>query len=321
MLENKKKQDGHRSLTDESYVTATFDLQSVLAVPCSNVSTLYYTRKLAVYNLTVYEKKKEATGICNVWEEINGRRGSCDVGTCIYNYLTKLPVNIKHVTLYSDNCTGQNHNQYVLTALYQALSDSQSLETVEHKFLTTGHTEMEVDSMHSTIEYAKRHVKIHIPDDWHNIFRMARRNNPYHVIALQHADFIDFKAINKELNFTFKVDTLGKQVKWQRICYLQLRKEDRNRLYFKYNFYEAFSIVKFTKTTRRSKSKTIDVQDYKLYDALVPISKQKKDDLLKLCHQGIIPELYHSWYNNLPVDNIMDRLAEPDAEESDIDSD
>lgn len=35
------------------FVSATFDLQSVLQIPCSEVSQMYYSRKLCAYNLTV----------------------------------------------------------------------------------------------------------------------------------------------------------------------------------------------------------------------------------------------------------------------------
>ena len=48
---------------------------------------------------------------------------------------------------------------------------------------------------------------------------------------------------------------------------------------------------------------------------------QEKKDLVKLCMQGIIPELYNSFYEGLPVDSgVRDQLPEPDIEE-DSDSD
>ena len=36
---------------------ATFDLQSVLQIPSTQVSQLYYSRKLNMFNLTVYSLK------------------------------------------------------------------------------------------------------------------------------------------------------------------------------------------------------------------------------------------------------------------------
>ncbi len=39
---------------DRGVVMATFDLQSVLQLPCSPVSQFYYKRNLCVYNLTVH---------------------------------------------------------------------------------------------------------------------------------------------------------------------------------------------------------------------------------------------------------------------------
>ena len=81
-----------------------------------------------------------------------------------YDYVTSLPQNIKHLTLFSDSCFGQNKNQYTITALQQALHHSH-LDTIEQKYLTPGHTEMEVDSIHSAIEYVQKISKIHVPND------------------------------------------------------------------------------------------------------------------------------------------------------------
>ena len=41
-------------MNDASRRMATFDHETILQVPCSQVSRLYYTHKLIVYNFTVY---------------------------------------------------------------------------------------------------------------------------------------------------------------------------------------------------------------------------------------------------------------------------
>lgn len=43
---------------------------------------------------------------------------------------------------------------------------------------------MEVDSVHSAVERAKKSTKVFIPDDWYNIIRVARRKKPYIIIPL-----------------------------------------------------------------------------------------------------------------------------------------
>ncbi|MCP3666616.1 MAG: hypothetical protein GY696_29640, partial [Gammaproteobacteria bacterium] len=42
-----------KARANESVVMSTMDLESVLQLPHSNVSTFYYTRKLCVYNFTI----------------------------------------------------------------------------------------------------------------------------------------------------------------------------------------------------------------------------------------------------------------------------
>jgi hypothetical protein len=58
-------------------------------------------------------------------------------------YALGLPRCVKHVILYSDCCTGQNRNQYITAGLLHALQNSGNLETIEQKFLESGHTQME----------------------------------------------------------------------------------------------------------------------------------------------------------------------------------
>ena len=78
-------------------MTASFDLESVLQLPTSNVSLTYYSRKLCVYNLTVWEGKRPNEGHCFTWPEIEGKRGSNEIATCLYSWLKQLPKEIEEV--------------------------------------------------------------------------------------------------------------------------------------------------------------------------------------------------------------------------------
>lgn len=59
---------------------------------------------------------------------------------------------------------------------------------------------MEVDSMHSTIEAAKKNVPVYTMHDWLNICRLARSNrynkkcSSYTVQELKYTDFLDLKS-------------------------------------------------------------------------------------------------------------------------------
>jgi hypothetical protein len=88
---------------------ATFDLQAVLQTPCTLVSQIYYMRNLSCYNLSIYNlASKHAT--CYLWTAVDAKRGSCEIGTCLYLHLLSLQRSIKHAIFYSDACSGQNRN-------------------------------------------------------------------------------------------------------------------------------------------------------------------------------------------------------------------
>ena len=48
--------DKKRAAKNSDWLVLTADLQSVLSTPCGNVSSLYYSRKLSVYNFTLYNQ-------------------------------------------------------------------------------------------------------------------------------------------------------------------------------------------------------------------------------------------------------------------------
>lgn len=62
-------------------------------------------RKLAVYNLTVYNLGSQDVE-CYMWDETEGKRGSIKISTCIHTYIMAHH-NIKHVKMMSDGCGGQ----------------------------------------------------------------------------------------------------------------------------------------------------------------------------------------------------------------------
>jgi hypothetical protein len=47
-----------------------------------------------------------------------------------------------------------------------------------------------------------------------------------------------------------------------------------------------------------------------LYQTEMPISANKKRDLLDLCNKGLIPQVYHTYYQSLNGENITDVVPE-----------
>lgn len=107
---------------------------------------------------------------------------------------------------------------------------------IEHTFMENGHSMMEVDSMHSAIENAKRNVPIYVVQDWLTIFQVARstrnRNKskpPYDIlyIIVKEMQYKDFMNLQKRFSLLIKnknVDTQGNIMNWLKVKCFEYRK-------------------------------------------------------------------------------------------------
>lgn len=302
-----KDADKKRAKNDKSLFVATFDLQAVLQTPCSNVSQTYYKRKLNSYNLTIYSLA-DARGTCYIWNETHGQRGSSEVGTCVISHIKSLPSSIRHVVLYSDCCSGQNRNKFLASGLLHTISHSPHIEIIEQKFLESGHTQMECDSMHSAIEHAKRQTTLYVPEQWDTIFQMARRQNPYVVVPMRFDNFYDLKKFANDTFKNFKTTVDGDTVNWLKVKVLKVQKSNPDQILVKYDFDDSNFLCINVKRAQRGRPKSGDKLPMK-YQNKLPISVAKKNDLLDLCKGLVIPEIYWQYYDNLLTNkNVKDTL-------------
>lgn len=61
--------------------------------------------------------------------------------------------------------------------------------------LEKGHTQMEVDSVHHTIEMKLKKREIYLPTDYINVCKDARSKNPYRVKYLNFSCFSDYSSL------------------------------------------------------------------------------------------------------------------------------
>lgn len=323
-----KNADKIRAVEDATFLSATFDLQSILQIPSSGVSQMYYSLKLCAYNFTVYEAAPPNNAFCYAWTEINGQRGSSEIGTALFQWIQNIPENIREISLYSDTCGGQNRNQYI-AALFLYVVQNTNIQVLQHNFLEKGHSYMEVDSMHSAIETAKKNVAIYTMNDLLNIFRLARsrrvrnrKSSPYQVKELRFPDFLDLKLLASVFLKNRIKDDSGDKVSWLKIKVMRYEKNQPGCVLFKYNYTDPdFRILR---VYGRGKSADIPKNISPLYKNLLPIPEKKKNSLLKLCKNNIIPPEFHAWYRSIPVDKKKKAtVPEPGSFESDseVDSD
>lgn len=254
-----KAKDKERANDEKEFVSASFDLQSILQIPSGDVGLLYYTRKLTVYNLTVYESALPNNAYCFTWSEINGKKGSNEIGTILFYYLSEcLPHYVTEVSMFSDTCGGQNRNKNVAAILLWAVQKIENINIIEQKFLESGHSYMEADSMHSSIETAQKNTAIYSMSDWINVFKRARSKtiykkdnkkitkNPYKVKEFKHFEFKDLKHLSEEILKNTTKDTDGNQVKWLKVKRLRYIKGE-SKIFYNYDMSTNFCSIDVTK--------------------------------------------------------------------------
>lgn len=320
-----KESDKLRSKTDKSVYVATFDLQAVLSTPCTLVSELYYSRKLCCYNLTIYSLGDKNV-VCHVWDESQAKRGSCEIATCLMkNTLSVCKTStVKEIVYFSDSCGGQNRNQYVTASLLYTLSQAPQLERISHKFLVSGHSQMECDSVHSTIEGAKKITPVYVPSQWCTLISMARKTQPYITVPLKYNHVVDFKDFVSKHCKNLKTTTDGQKVNWLQVKWIQVRRESPKSVFVNYSFdTSAFLEIQVQKATRvkgRDSKWPENEKDLNFcYSEKLPISILKKNDLVNLCKKDIIPEEFHSYFSSLPTDRKQKDYVPLDSEEEDTD--
>ena len=303
------------------WYAVTMDLQSVLSTPCGNVSALYYARKLSVYNFTIYNQAT-GDGYCMVWDESQGRRGSNEIGSLLYLHLKNniLPC-VRHIVITSDSTVAQNRNQYITCLLLVIVQSLPNVETIEQKFLEPGHTEMEVDSIHSTIDRARKKIRISCPYEWPAVMQAARREKPYEVYEVDRDDFFELHSLPRQLG----AEQSLKAIPWMNVKCVRVTKGNTNEVEIKTDYRSDYSKIVLRKQSQKTrntkKANPVDVNISVLKQAYLkqlPISKAKKNDLMALCASSVINKRFHSFYEKLlHCDAVRDCLPEPDCTEND----
>lgn len=272
----------------------TMDVQSVLLCPKSNVSSLYYKTKLIVHNFTLFDLKTKE-GYCYLWHESSAGLTSDVFASIIYKFLTTYVIqndNNDTIILYSDGCTCQNRNATLSNALLN-LSQERRIIIVQ-KYLEKGHTQMECDSMHSTIERKLRKRIINVPADYVQVCQTARESpRPYHVEYLDYTFFRNFE----KLKFIPSIRP-GRKTGDPTVTDIRaLQYNPDGTILFKTRHVEEWKSL-----PHRYKKQTHQILTYdelpRLYSNPIPIKAEKYQHLMSL--KSTLQRDYHDFYDSLP---------------------
>ena len=200
--------------------------------------------KLNVYNFTIFDNYKKE-GFSYLWDELNGKKGSNEIGTSLYEYLRGLPSHVTHVSTFSDTCGGQNRNRNIAAAMIYAVSMIENIQTIDVKFMESGHSYLDADSMHARIEECRKHRRIYTTREYALVIENARiKPKPYCVRCMEYSQFYDWKAMSKSV--LKNVNTAGcdtstddpkkvRTVEWLKIKWLRFEKSRSGIIQFKYD--------------------------------------------------------------------------------------
>ncbi|GBN61916.1 hypothetical protein AVEN_215795-1 [Araneus ventricosus] len=155
-----------------------FDLQNVIPTPHVNISSLFYLRKLNVYNLTAYYMPSKQV-YCALWSENLSVLAGNDIAFHKILIVLTEENDITELITWSDSCVPRNRNSNISNSVLHFLNDNHQVKSVTMKYSLPGHScVQEVYSIHSNIEKAMNKTDFYSPIRFIRIFLTSQPKTP-----------------------------------------------------------------------------------------------------------------------------------------------
>lgn len=304
------KRDAEAAKLDNDLTVISFDLMKTLATPVISTGVAYYKRQLWTFCFGIHDLQTDATHMY-MWDESVASRGPQEIGSCIAHYI-KNNVATSKLVMYSDQCGGQNRNfKMAAVCTYIVSSPDFTVETIDHKFLVSGHSYLPNDQDFGLIEKNKKHYKnIYVPSNWVQVVSETRKRKPFNVVVMTQSDFFSTKGLEKALTHR-KTTNEGDKVQWLHIQWLHYIKNNPGIIYYKYSNNEDVQFYEVNMKKRGTTSFQELASTSPLFDGPKAITIAKYNDLLSLLEY--IPPVHHNFYRQL----LHNARAEEDASVSD----
>lgn len=284
-----KESDKEKASEDPSLKVITMDLQSVLLCPKLNASALYYRTKLTCHNFTVMDLTSKNVQ-CYFWSENQGDLSSNSFASCVVNYIESVirdcPL-VKQFIIYSDGCPYQNRNCVLSNALCHICKKFQV--SITQKYLEKGHTQMEVDSVHSVVERKLKHKNIYVPQNYVEAIREASSVRPYQVHYVDHTFFHKYSDLTYYATIRPGTKVGDPVVSDIRVIHYNTDGDITVKLMFD---------GEFSSLPRRARScDSLCPDPPKLHYGQLPIKDSKFKHLMEM--KPVMPHDYHPFFDNL----------------------
>lgn len=307
--QKKMRADLALSKVNPEIETITFDQQKTQSFPHVPSNIAYYKRQLNLYNQGLH-LGSSGKGIFNLWLEHEGGKGTQEVGSCLRQYINEhIKAPVKKLILWCDSCGGQNRSIKLMLALIHTLQNHSSLETIEVKFLMSGHSFLPNDSDFGDVERKlKENDTVYTDVEYIQLMLDSRRENKFVINRLTSKDFLSVSLLEKAVT-NRKFDKDKDKVSWLKTHQITMEKAHPTVLKMCNDVSDiGYQVVDIGKRGEQVDLKSIVLEP--LWPEGKVLSKNKIDDLKYLMR--LVPEEHKSFYSFLET-------VESDDFEDDID--
>jgi len=169
----KSRHEYQKELPDGVSVYAV-DMQRVILLPKLSTKESFFVTRLVVFNETFASITPDKRDYVILWHEGIAGRLAANVASSFIKCI--ILDSSPRITFWADNCSGQNKNWTLYTALVQCVNAEWGPDEVVIKYLQKGHTFMKADSVHGSIgRRMKKRENIFTFDDFVELCNSASK--------------------------------------------------------------------------------------------------------------------------------------------------